>query len=259
MQVGNWNGGAWANPQTKVFSNCGLSVKFQSGAEFTVLMTNDYRPMMIVNDPRIQTQPQARIPVPAKFDASDIQLQGTAQTATMVQMPLPNIPNNYDIVRNTKRISLTLPGLSTTIDVTGLDKALPRIFECVVAERSRMQLPPAPTQEQPIDRPEAVTAGLAVAEKMGLGNYIVFRDEARPGGGEFKGSPVVWGHPGVQGPGGPANILGIAFIRMATPDVATAAAKSHFLSDLSRIGRKQMGDLPPVPGRPDSFGDWAVG
>ncbi|MGL4242787.1 MAG: hypothetical protein ACRCTI_16870 [Beijerinckiaceae bacterium] len=259
IQVGNWNGGAWANPQTKVFSNCGLSVKFQSGTEFTVLMTNDYRPFLIVIDPRIQTQPQARMAVPAKFDASDIELQGTALTATMIQMPLPGIPNNYDIIRGTKRISFTLPGFTTTIDVAGLDKALPRIFECTVAERAKMQLPAAPAQEQPLDRAEAVAAGLAVAEKVGLGSHIVFRDEARPGGNEFKSSPVVWGHAGVPGPGGPANILGIAFIRMATPDVATAAAKAHFLSDLNRIGRKQTGDLPAIPGRPESFGVWAVG
>ena len=76
---------------------------------------------------------------------------------------------------------------------------MPRVFECAIAERARMQLPPAPAQEQPIDRPEAVTAGLALAEKLNLGSYLVFRDEARPGGNEFKGTPVVWGHAGVQG------------------------------------------------------------
>jgi hypothetical protein len=259
MQVGNWNGGAYANPDTKVFGNCGLSVKFQSGTEFTVLVTNDYRALMIVIDPRIQTQPQARLSVPAKFDASDIALQGTALTATMVQMPLPALPNNYDIVRNTKRISFTLPGFTTTIDVGGLDKALPRIFECVVAERAKMTLPPAPAQEQPTDRPEAVTAGLAVAEKLGIGQYIVFRDEARPGGQEFKGSPVVWGHAGIPGPGGPANVLGVAFMRLVPPNATTAEAKAAFLADLNRIGRKQLGDLPAIPGRPDSFGVWASG
>jgi hypothetical protein len=259
IQVGNWNGGAFANPQTKVFSNCGLSIKLQSGTEFTVLMTNDYRPLLIVIDPRIQTQPQQQLSVPAKFDTSDITMQGTALTANMVQMPLPTIPNNYDVVRNTKRITVTLPGLATTIDVTGLDKALPRVFECTVAERAKMTLPPAPIQEQPIDRPEAVAAGLAVAEKLGIGPYIVFKDEARPGGNEFKGSPVVWGHAGVQGPGGPANSLGVAFIRLTPPNATTADAKAAFLADLGRIGRKQVGELPAIPGRPDSFGFWSTG
>jgi hypothetical protein len=259
FQVGNWNGGAYALPQTKVFSNCGLSVKLQSGTEFALLMNSEYEPYMIVIDPRIQAQAEARMNIPVKFDASRVDLQGFALRPTMVRMMLPTMPHNYDILRNTKRISVTLPGLETTIDVTGIDKVLPRIFECTVAERSKMALPPAPAQERPIDRAEAIVAGLAVAETLGVGPYIVFRDDARPGGGEFKNSPVVWGHAGVQGPGGPANILGVAFIRMATPDVTTAAAKAHFLGDLGRIGRKQMGDLPPVPGRPESFGVWSTG
>ena len=259
FQVGNWNGGVFVNPDTKVFANCGLSLTFQSGTQFTFLMTNDYRPFMLVADPRIQVQARQQIQVAAKFDTNDIMLQGTALTPTIVQMPIPALPNNYDILRNTKRLSLNLPGLSTTIDTAGIEKAMPRVFECAIAERARMQLPPAPAQEQPIDRPEAVTAGLALAEKLNLGSYLVFRDEARPGGNEFKGTPVVWGHAGVQGPGGPANVLATAFIRMAVPTVSTAEAKAHFIADLQRIGRKQFGDLPPVPGRPDSFGVWAGG
>jgi hypothetical protein len=259
MQVGNWNGGAYALPQTKTFANCGLSVKLQSGTEFALMMNSEYEPYMIVIDPRIQTQAEARMNVPVKFDASGIDLQGTALRPNMVRMMLPTMPNNYDILRNTKRISVTLPGLETTIDVTGIDKVLPRIFECTVAERSKMTLPPAPAQERPIDRAEAIVAGLAVAEKLGIGPYIVFRDDARPGGGGFKNTPVVWGHPGVPGPGGPANILGVSFIRMATQEVTTAASKAHFLADLARIGRKQVGDLPQVPGRPESFGVWSLG
>ncbi len=259
FQVGNWNGGVFVNPDNKVFANCGLSLTFQSGTQFTILMTSDYRPFMLVGDTRIQAQPRQQLQVPAKFDANDITLQGTALTPTIVQMPLPAIPNNYDILRNTKRLSLNLPGLSTTIDTSGIDKVMPRVFECTVAERAKMQLPPAPAQEQPIDRPEAVTAGLALAEKLNLGSYIVFRDEARPGGNEFKETPVVWGHAGVQGPGGATNVLATAFIRMATPTASTAEAKAHFIADLQRIGRKQFGDLPPIPGRPDSFGVWAGG
>ena len=64
-------------------------------------MTNDYRPFMLVADPRIQVQPRQQIQVAAKFDTNDITLQGTALTPTIVQMPIPALPNNYDILRNT--------------------------------------------------------------------------------------------------------------------------------------------------------------
>ena len=77
---------------------------------------------------------------------------------------------------------------------------LPRLIECAITERAKMNLPPSAAQETPADRHDAAMAGLALAEKAGVGNYIVFPDKDRPPG--FQGAPAVWGHVGVPGPGG---------------------------------------------------------
>ena len=254
LQVGNWNGGVWADDNTKQFRNCGLSLKFSGGTEFTVLVTPELNPLFIVIDPKIQATPQQQLTAPVKFDqGAELRWTGFAVSATMVQFGLPPIPDSYDKVRKATKFAFILPGLNTTVDITGIAQVMPRLYECVIAERGKLALPPSAADVTPADRKEAASAGLALAEKAGVGAYMVFPDKERPPG--FQGAPVVWGYPGVAGPGGPTNVLSTADWRPASDGDTIQQARAKAVERLRAIAANAViGDLPALPGKPDSAG-----
>lgn len=165
LQVGNWSGGAWADAVTKEFRNCGAALKLSSGTELTVVVGSNFAPAFIVADPRIQVTPRQTSQVPVKFDDGASNAPMLALSATMVQIVPPAFPGQYDLVRKAKRFAFIVPGLNTSLDVTGLDLLLPKLHECVVVERGRMQLGPAPLNETTAtDRSEVFAATLVAAE-----------------------------------------------------------------------------------------------
>lgn len=261
LTVGNWNGGVWIDSASKEFRNCGLSVKFSGGSELTVIVPANLAPVIVIIDPRVQATPQQRFTVPTKWDqGSDLQAQALALGPTMVQVALPPFPDNYDSTRKATKFAAALPNLNSSFDITGMQSVLPRLLECAITERSKMNLPPSAAQETPADRHEAGLAGLALAEKSGVGNYVVFPDKERPPG--FQGAPSVWGHVGASGPAGPANVLLSAYWQTPAAGPSIAEAKATLLErvkSLMKDPKPQYGDLPSIPGKPDSVGFFAAG
>ncbi len=261
LQVGNWSGGVWVDDATKEFRNCGLSVKFTGGSEFTVIVPANLNPVFVIIDPRIQATPQQRFNVPTKFDQGpELQAPALALSPTMVQIGLPPLPNGYDMARKATKFAAILPGLNSTFDIAGMAEVLPKLVECAIVERAKLALPPSAAQETPFDRLEAAMAGLALAEKSGVGGYIVFPDRERPPG--FQAAPSVWGHVGAQGPGGPANILASAYWQTPAAGATIAEAKATLLQRLRSLNKDpnaQYGDLPAIPGRPDTAGVFSIG
>jgi hypothetical protein len=261
LAVGNWNGGVWVDNASKEFRNCGLAVKFAGGSEVTVIVPATLNPVIVIIDPRIKATPQQRFTVPVKWDQGpELQAPALALGPTMVQIALPAFPNSYDTTRKATKFATALPGLNSSFDITGMAGVLPRLLECAITERAKMTLPPSAAQETPADRNEAAMAGLALAEKSGVGNYIVFADKARPPG--FQGAPSVWGHVGVPGPGGPANVLCSAYWQTPAAGPSIAEAKATLLERLKSLNKDpkaQYGDLPPIPGRPDTAGVYSIG
>lgn len=261
LAVGNWNGGVWVDNTSKEFRNCGLAVKFAGGSEVTVIVPATLAPVVVIIDPRIKAAPQQRFTVPVKWDQGpEVQASALALGPTMVQIALPPFPDRYDTTRKATKFAAVLPGLNSAFDITGMAAVLPRLLECAVTERAKMALPPSAAQETPADRNEAAMAGLALAEKSGVGNYIVFPDKERPPG--FQGAPSVWGHVGVSGPGGPANVLCSAYWQTPAAGPSIAEAKATLmerLKSLNKDPKAQYGDLPPIPGRPDTVGVYSIG
>jgi hypothetical protein len=70
---------------------------------------------------------------------------------------------------------------------------------------------------------------------------------------------MVAGYVGAQGPGGPANILLVAYYTGElgrTP----AEAKQAMVARMKSINpNTAIGDLPPIPGKPNSFGISGLG
>ncbi|BBK33057.1 hypothetical protein EDC65_4319 [Stella humosa] len=252
LQVGNWQGGAWADDATKEFRNCGVSLKFQGGTELTVLLGANFEPAIIVADPRITATPRQRSTAATKFDQNpDRPTPMLALSATMVQFVPPPFPDGYDFVRNARKFGFVAPGLNTSVDVTGLAAVMPRLYECVLAERARMTVPPAkPDETTNADKAEVLATGIVAAEKAAAGPYVVLADKDRPPA--FQNALAVWGHVGVAGPDGAANVLAHAHFypviagqtldRMAAPrkaNMRTACNDASF----------EAGDLPTVPGK----------
>jgi hypothetical protein len=257
MQMGNWSGGAWTDPATKEFRNCGLSVGFSAGTRFTFIVPGNLAPVIMYADQRITAPAQQRFPVKAKFgDGAEMTLNGLAVSQGMVQLALPALPHNYDVIRNAKQIVLALPGLTTTLNVDGFAKAMPQVIDCAVRERAKLAAPP-PTDGDPGVR-EAAMAGLAVAERSGVGGYIVFADDKRPG--NMQNAAMVAGFVGAAGPGGAANILTTTYFVGADKGRTTAEQKASLMQRI-RISdpKATFADLPAVPGKPDSFGIFAIG
>lgn len=261
LAVGNWNGGVWVDNASKEFRNCGLGVKFSGGTEVTIIVPANLAPVIVVMDQRIKATPQQRFTVPTKWDqGGEAQSAALALGPTMVQIPLPAFPDQYDATRKATKFAAALPGLNSSFDITGMSAVLPRLLECVITERAKMNLPPSAMQETPADRHEAALAGLALAEKSGVGNYIVFPDKERPPG--FQGAPAVWGHVGAQGPGGPANVLLSAYWQTPAAGPGIAEAKKTLMERVKsamKDPKPQYGDLPPIPGKPESAGFFAIG
>jgi hypothetical protein len=261
LTVGNWNGGVWVDAASKEFRNCGLAVKYSAGSELTVIVPANITPVVVIIDPRIKATPQQRFTVPAKWDQGpELQAPALALGPTIVQVALPAFPDNYDTTRKATKFAAALPGLNSSFDITGMAAVLPRLLECATTERAKMTLPPSSAQETPADRQEAAMAGLALAEKAGVGNYIVFPDKERPPG--FQGAPAVWGHVGVPGPSGPANVLMSAYWQTPAAGPSITEAKETLLQrvkSLMKDPKPQYGDLPPIPGKPDSVGIFAIG
>lgn len=256
LQVGNWNGGVWVDDKSGEFRNCGLGLKFNAGTQLTVVVAGNYNVAILVADPRIAATAQQRFEATVKFENGPEQkTPALALSPTLVQLAAPPLPDSYDTLRESKRLSLVVPGLTTTVDVTGLDKVLPRLLECVATERAKAKL--APSQAAPglpQDRLEAGFVGLAAAEKVGA-PYIVFADGKRPPG--FDRPVTLWGHAGVPGPDGPANIMGMTFWNAPLPNDGAPArreARKALIGKACADGSLQMADLPGVDGRADSFG-----
>jgi hypothetical protein len=261
LNVGNWNGGVWVDNASKEFRNCGLGVKFSGGTEVTVIVPASLAPVIVIMDQRITATPQQRFTVPAKWDQGpEVQAAALGLGPTMVQVALPPFPDKYDATRKATKFGAVLPGLNSSFDITGMSAVLPRLLECAITERAKMNLPPSAMQETPADRHEAATLGLALAEKSGVGNYIVFPDKERPPG--FQGAPAVWGHVGAPGPGGPANVLLSAYWQTPAAGPSLAEAKATMMErvkSLMKDPKPQYGDLPPIPGKPESTGFFAIG
>jgi len=261
LAVGNWNGGVWVDNTSKEFRNCGLGVKFSGGTEVTVIVPANLAPVIVILDQRIKATPQQRFSVPTKWDQGpEAQAAALALGPTMVQIAMPPFPDKYDATRKATKFGTVLPGLNSSFDITGMSAVLPRLLECAITERAKMNFPPSAMQETPADRHEAAVAGLALAEKSGVGSYIVFPDAERPPG--FQGAPSVWGHVGVQGPGGPANVLLSAYWQTPAAGPGIAEAKSALMErvkSLMKDPKPQYGDLPPIQGKPESAGFFAIG
>jgi hypothetical protein len=257
LQMGNWSGGAWTDPATKEFRNCGLSVGFNGGMRFTFIVPGNLAPVIMYADQRVTAAAQSRFPVKAKFgDGPEMTLNGLAVSQGMVQLALPVIPHNYDAVRNAKQIALTLPGLTTTLNVDGFAKAMPQVIDCAIRERAKLQAQP-PTDGDPGAR-EAAMAGLAVAERSGVGGYIVFADDKRPG--NMQNAAMVAGFVGAAGPGGAANILTTTYFVGLDKGRTTAEQKAALQQRIRTSDPKAtFGDLPSIPGKPESFGIVAIG
>jgi hypothetical protein len=257
LQMGNWSGGAWTDPATKEFRNCGLSVGYSAGTRFTFVVPGNLAPVMMYADQRIQAQPQSRFPVKAKFgDGAEMTLNGLAVSQGMVQITLPTIPHNYDVIRNAKQIALVLPGMTTTLNVEGFAKAMPQVIDCAVRERAKLQAPPQ-IDGDPGAR-EAALAGLAVAERSGVGDYIVFADDKRPG--NMQQAASVAGFVGAAGPGGPVNILTTTYFIGPDKGRNNAEQKASLMQRIRSADPKAtFGDLPGIPGKPNSFGIFAIG
>lgn len=256
FQVGNWNGGVFVDDKTGEFRNCGLGLKFSGGTEITIVIPGNYNGALIVGDPRIAATPQKQQEAIVRFDAlPERKAQALGLTANMVQIAAAAFPNDYDGVRGARRVTVNVAGLNTTLDVTGIDKVMPKLAECVVTERAHMQLPPSrPEPDVREDKLEAGFVGLAAAEKVGA-PYIVFADGKRPPG--FDRPVTLWGHAGVPGPDGPANIMGMTFWNPPQPNDSAQGrreARKALLRQACADGSLQMADLPGVDGRADSFG-----
>jgi hypothetical protein len=256
LQQGNWSGGVWVDDKTGEFRNCGLGLKFAGGTEITLVFPANLNVALIVSDPRIALTPQQRFQTTVKVDeAAERTGSALALTANMAQIVGATLGADYDALRGAKRIGVAVPGLATTLDVSGIDKALPKLLECVIAERAKMKPPAA--GPSPVD--EAITTeagliGLAAAEKVGA-PYIVFANGKRPPG--FDRPITLWGHPGAPGPDGPANIMGMTFWNPPQQNDGAEArreARKALLRQACADGSLQIGDLPGLDGRADSFG-----
>ncbi|MGE0717442.1 MAG: hypothetical protein AB7P02_18490 [Alphaproteobacteria bacterium] len=252
LQVGNWSGGAWADDATKEFRNCGLSLKLQGGTELTIVVAANFNVAFIVADPRMTATPQQRFSTATKFDQNpDMQTPAVALSATMVQLAPPPFPDGFDMVRNAKRFGFIAPGVNTMVDVTGIGQVMPRLYECVLAERAKMRLAPAaPDETTPQDRLEVMATGIVAAEKSGVGPYVVLADKDRPQG--YGQSLAVWGHLGVAGPDGQASVLGHGNFYPAIPgqtlDKMGAPRKANMRNACNDASFSAV-DLPAIPGK----------
>lgn len=259
LQVGNWSGGAWADANSKQFSNCGLGLKFSSGAQMTLIVTNTLAQVLIITDQRIQAQPQQQVGVGLKFgDAAQLQVGARALRPNMIQIPLPALPHHYDTIRKSTTLAASAPGFNGTLNISGIAQAFPQAIDCAIRERARMANPPTPPGPPlQFEKTEATLAGLVVAERSGIGPYIVFADDKRPG--NFKNAAVVTGYVGAQGPGGPANVLTSVYFLDAEPGTTIQDARQNQVSRIKKLNPQAVtGDLPAIPGKPNSAAFWIL-
>lgn len=257
IKVGNWAGGAWADKASKEFRNCGAAIKLAAGTELTVIVGSNFLPLFVIADARIQAQPRQQLQAPMKFDDSaQVTGQGLALSATMVQLLPPAFPNAYDGVRKARRFGFVLPGLNTTVDVTGLNELMPRLYDCVVAERGRMTLPPSRENETTAaDRAEVFATLLVAAEKAAVSPYVVVADKDRPSG--FEHAVAVLGHLAVPGPDGASNVLAHAHFYPVIPGQTIARMREPRRENLRKACNDASfltGDLPAIANKPSAIG-----
>jgi hypothetical protein len=258
LQVGNWSGGAWADNATKEFRNCGLTLKFNGGTALSVIVPASLVPVLMIADPRLTLQPKQPVSARAKFGAgAELQLGGVAISPTMAQLALPPIPHNYDMIRKAPGFSVILPGLNTTLNIDGVAQVLPQVIDCALRERARLANPPAPAGAV-VGKVEAMLAGLAIAERSGIGAYMIFPDDQRPG--NFQGAAMVAGYVRAQGPGGPANILTTAYWLGPETGQTIEQARQTQLVRMRQVDPNALiATLPPIPGLANSVGVSSLG
>lgn len=260
MQAGNWGGGVWVDNQTKEFRNCGLTLTLSGGTSVSVIVPANLFPALMVTDPKLQLTAKQPVQAKAKFgEGAEILINGTALSPTLIQFAMPAWPHNYDLMRNAKTLALTVPGLSTTLNIEGIAQAMPQAIGCAVRERVTLKAPPAVAPRGvPFEKVETTLIGLAVAERSGIGPYIVFADDKRPG--NMQQAALVTGFAGAQGPGGTANILSTAYFIDAGAGLTNEAQKAALMARARSVDPKGVfGDLPGVPNKPNSVGLSMIG
>jgi hypothetical protein len=250
LSVGNWSGGAWTDPATKVYRNCGMSIGFGDGSRFTYIIPANLDGYMLYIDSRVTAPVQTRYDVKVRFGEGPLlTLAGRVIQPGIVRVASPALPDNYDRMRLSGKVSISFPGRSAILPIDGFARALPLVADCANRERLAMESAPATLGED--GHMEATLAGLALAEGAGLGPYAVPTDDGRPAGLEDASSVVIF--PAIIGPNGPARVTMVARHAPATRGTTAAEQRATLVERIrSNHSGAIFADLPEVQDRPDS-------
>jgi S1-C subfamily serine protease len=135
IHVGNWNGGAYTDDKTGVFSHCAAVATYLSGINVAVGQNVAGAWVLSIGHPEWRLTPGESFPIDVTFDGqAQFHLFGTAITLNIVSAILPNTA--IDQFRKSHMLAAVAKGQVFQFNLTSTGQLLPVIANCVAKTKS---------------------------------------------------------------------------------------------------------------------------
>lgn len=156
--IGNWQGGAYTNDETGVFSHCGAGAPYQSGMFLIVSVSPDgWRLGFINNDWRLIVG--QNIPVQLRFDGgTPMPLTALPVSGIQAVVPMPVQSTLMRTFMDADRLDLIAGGNVFSFNLEGSMRVFPLLTDCM--KRHAPQTPAAVAQERKVQKRAAPRVSL---------------------------------------------------------------------------------------------------
>lgn len=131
IKVGAWSGGAFTDNQTGAFSNCIASATYNSGINFGVVVSKDYKWFLAFTHNSWTLSQGQKFPIVLNFDnQATFNVVGIGVAATTVFVPMPDDSSLIRKFRASRTMSAFAQGNLFQFNLNGTSVLIPALVNC---------------------------------------------------------------------------------------------------------------------------------
>jgi hypothetical protein len=135
FQVGLWNGGAYTNEQTGVFSHCAAYVPYVSGVAMFAVVNRFFGWSLAFSHQQWTLTPKTQIPIELHFDGGPpFNVFGIVLSPIMVGVPMPDNSKLLNTFRGSWQMLARAQGQVFLFNLNGTSKVMVQLVNCVRTE-----------------------------------------------------------------------------------------------------------------------------
>lgn len=129
---GFWQGGAFTDDLTGVFTHCSAGVGYSSGLGFFVLASRDNRWWLGFAAPQWSLPGDRRVSVQLRFDNGvPLKLLSTISQGKLIVIKLPDGPHQISSLRHASKLNAVIEGRTLAFNLTEVSAVMDQLTSCV--------------------------------------------------------------------------------------------------------------------------------